>query len=242
MSTGPDHERWGDAAGTYVLGALPDDERAAYETHLETCTACRDEVEELRIAADALPVSAPAMRPSPALKARIMAEVEREAALLAAAGPQADRPPRERRRRWRERFTLPMPALAALASAALLVGIGAGALIFKSGGGSSSQVAFVADPKLAPKASAMLERGADQSMVVAHGLPAPRQGRVYQVWLKKGDKLVPTDALFMPRGDGSASASVAGDLHGVDAVVVNTEPDGGSDTPTGQPVLTATLT
>ena len=45
MSTGPDHERWEDAAGTYVLGALPDDERAGYEAHLDDCPACRAEVD-----------------------------------------------------------------------------------------------------------------------------------------------------------------------------------------------------
>jgi hypothetical protein len=198
------------------------------------CASCQEEVEELRIAADALPVSAPAMRPPPALKERIMREVEREAALLATAGPTADRAPRPRRR-WR--FSLPMPALAALACGALLVGLGVGALVF--GGSSSQTVQFTA---LVRGASAKLERGSDQSMIIATGMPAPPRGRVYQVWLKKDGTLHPTNALFLPRGDGSASASVSGDLKGVDAVVVNTEPDGGSDTPTGAPVLTATLT
>ena len=32
---GPDHERWEDAAGAYLLGALPDDERARYVAHLD---------------------------------------------------------------------------------------------------------------------------------------------------------------------------------------------------------------
>ena len=48
MSTGPDHDRWADAAGAYLLGALPDDERAAFEAHLAGCAACREEVDELR--------------------------------------------------------------------------------------------------------------------------------------------------------------------------------------------------
>ena len=50
-----DHERWKDAAGGYVLNALTDDERTAYEAHLATCPECRAEVSELRFAADALP-------------------------------------------------------------------------------------------------------------------------------------------------------------------------------------------
>lgn len=33
--------------GAYVLGALPDDERADFERHLPTCTACTERVREL---------------------------------------------------------------------------------------------------------------------------------------------------------------------------------------------------
>ena len=72
MSTGPGHDRWADTAGAYVLGALPEDERTGFEAHVTTCEACRSEVGELAGAADALPVSAPAVLPPPALKARIM--------------------------------------------------------------------------------------------------------------------------------------------------------------------------
>src|SRR4051794_10555403 len=96
-----DHERWQDAAGSYVLDALTDEERVEYESHLTGCPECRAEVNELRVAAEALPVSPPPLIPPPALKARIMAEVEREAALLASAS-KPDREPapakRERRR------------------------------------------------------------------------------------------------------------------------------------------------
>ena len=98
---GPDHERWEDAAGAYALNALPEDECQAYEAHLADCPACRAEAAELRVAAHALPLSAPALRPPPALKARIMAEVEREAALLASASsaPRTE-PAKPRKRRW----------------------------------------------------------------------------------------------------------------------------------------------
>ena len=51
----------------------------------------------------------------------------------------------------------------------------------------------------------------------------------------------PTSALFTPRSDGSATASVTGDLDDVESVLINTEPVGGSPAPTSQPVLTASL-
>ncbi|MEA2293327.1 MAG: putative zinc-finger, partial [Solirubrobacteraceae bacterium] len=50
-------ERWTDAAAVYLLHAMPDAEAAAFEAHLETCAACRAEVDDLRVAADALPAS-----------------------------------------------------------------------------------------------------------------------------------------------------------------------------------------
>ena len=90
---GPGHDQWEDATAAYVLGALDETERAAFEEHLAGCPACREEVDELRPAVEVLPISVEPVDPPPALKARIMAEVEREASLLAAAGPEADRPP-----------------------------------------------------------------------------------------------------------------------------------------------------
>src|SRR5690349_12498202 len=151
MNVGPDHERWEDTAGTYVLGALPDDEKQLYEAHMALCPVCRAEADELTVAANMLPVSPPPMKPPPALKARIMAEVEREAALLASAGEPRREPAPEKKRRWS--FRLPMPALA-LACSALLAGIVGGALLF--GGSSTKTVQFAS---MLPKTSAELEVG-----------------------------------------------------------------------------------
>jgi anti-sigma factor RsiW len=233
MNVGPDHERFQDTAGTYVLGALPDDEKREYEAHLEQCPACRAEADELAYAAEALPVSPPPMKPSPALKARIMAEVEREAALLASAGEPRHEPVKERRRfRWR----LPMPAVA-LACSALLAGLVGGALVFGGGGGKTVQFASTL-----PQASAELEMTDDGATIVAKRLPPVPDGRTYMVWLKRpGRAPEPTSALFTPRRDGSATASVTGDMDGVEAVLVNTEPLGGSTTPTSDVLLTASL-
>src|SRR5215211_8075479 len=116
QASGPGHEHWQDATGAYVLGALDQTERAAFEEHLAGCPACREEVDQLLPAALALPISVDPVAPPPSLKPRIMAEVEREASLLAAAGPEADRPPAPARRRRRLAFG--MPRLATLAAAA----------------------------------------------------------------------------------------------------------------------------
>jgi hypothetical protein len=60
------------------------------------------------------------------------------------------------------------------------------------------------------------------------------------VWLDRGGKTPePTDALFSTRSDGSASVDVPS-LEGVRRVMVTDEPNGGSRTPTGKLLLTAT--
>ena len=38
---GPGHDHWGDATAAYLLGALDETERAAFEEHLAGCPACR---------------------------------------------------------------------------------------------------------------------------------------------------------------------------------------------------------
>ena len=237
-----EHERWADAAGAYVLNAMPEDERRAYEAHLEGCDACSAEVEELRPAAQALPMASPPMTPPRELKLRIMAEVEREAALLAQAGPEADRPraPAAPRRRWALGGWRLAPVAAALLVAGLLAGFAIGGLNL---GDETQTYAVTVDRAQAPDASAELTVADGEAMLVAERLPTPPNGRVYQVWIKRDGVSAPepTDTLFMPSRDGSAAAAVPGAMDDASAVLVTHEPEGGSSTPSQAPLLTAPL-
>jgi anti-sigma-K factor RskA len=237
-ATGPDHERWQDAAGAFVLGALPEDEADAYVAHLATCDACREEVEELAPAADALPMGVLQMEPPPELKARIMAEVEREAELLAAAGPQADRPPARRRRRLS--FGLPQLATGlAVLAVGVVLGVAGAALL---GGGGTQTVTAKVEPAFSRDAKVELQLHDGHATLVASGLPAPPEGRVYELWVKKpGQDPQPTSALFRPSRDGAATAAVKGSLAAGDQVLMTDEPDGGSQAPTTAPLLSAEL-
>src|SRR2546421_586661 len=87
------HERYSEDLGAYLLGALPDLEAEALERHAMHCDACRDELERLRPAADALPHSVEQHEPPPSLKRSLMAAVESD---VRAAG-RASRGRRERR-------------------------------------------------------------------------------------------------------------------------------------------------
>lgn len=222
-----------DDTAAYLLGALSDEERSRFEEHLTGCEACRRELAELKVAADALPVGVQQMAAPAALKGRIMATVRSEAELLAAAGADADRPveraPTERRRwagwfGWRSGLAL---------ACALLIGVAVGLNV---SGSSQSQVLTA---QVAPQgASVTMEVRDGHSTLSARNLPAPPSGRVYQVWLKRRgvEAPEPTDSLFSPRG-GSASVDVAGSMDDVEAVLVTHEPAGGSSAPTTQPII-----
>jgi anti-sigma-K factor RskA len=236
-----DHARWADSVGAYLLGALEEGESKDFETHLSECEICRRDVADLKVAADALPVSAPLISPPPALKGRIMAVVNSEAELLAATGRRADEPEPAPRRRWSLGGWITRPGIALACALVLLAGGGlAGALL--SGGGESTRT-VVAETS-APGADVRLEIRDDGSTLVARHMPAPPAGRIYQVWLlRPGSKNPePTAALWYPRGDGTAEVAVPGSLDGVDAVLVSAEPPGGSDAPTTAPVINAPTT
>jgi hypothetical protein len=242
MNVANDHDRWADSLGAWLLGALPEEEVDGFRSHLADCAICRADAESLRVAVDALPASAPPATPPPALKGRVMAVVEREAALLDAAGPEADRAhaPRRRRRLPRLAALSLRPALA-LPLALLLLVIGGGAALL--GREAFDQNSRVIVARVSPEvggARVSLEVDGDHARLVGRRLPAPPAGRVYQVWLDRGGASPqPTAALFSTRRDGSASVDVPGTLDGVRAVMVTDEPPGGSAKPTGRLLLTA---
>ena len=211
-----DHTRWEDFAGAYVLGAMAVAEREEFEAHLSTCAICREEVEELQPAAEALPMASPLMAPPPGLKDRIMAEVEREAELLGAAGAGADRPERTRRERrglgWLSGWRL-APVAAALVIAGVLAG------------------AALDSPDTQTYAFEGAKRGARGRGRPRHARrartcpPRPRAASTRSGCMPEDDpRRQPTDVLFMPRADGSAVAAIPGSVTDVDQVLVTDEP------------------
>jgi hypothetical protein len=166
-----------------------------------------------------------------------MGVVESEAELLHAAGPESDRP--QRRRADRRRVLgglLARPPLAwGLAAVLLIAAVGAGWLGASALSGGTRTVTA----QVSGGGTAKLEVEGDHGRLVAGHLSAPPDGRVYQVWLDKGGKAPePTDVLFTPSSDGSATADVPS-VDGVKRVMVTDEPAGGSTTPSGKLLLVA---
>jgi anti-sigma-K factor RskA len=243
-----------DDAAAWVLRALPDDESERFAAHVSECEECRREVAELQMVADTLPLAAPQVAPPPELKDRIMATVRAEAALLEAAGPEADvatapveapraapeRPPRPKeKRRWFRRPLIALRPIPAAVAAAVLVALGVGGGVLLSGGSSEQTVRAQVVAPGSPGARASLRIADDRATLSVDDFPPPPSGRVYQVWLKRpGRPPDPTTALFGVRG-GSATVEVPGGVRGVEQVLVTDEPNGGSATPTRDPVVIA---
>jgi hypothetical protein len=232
-----EHTSYREEVGAYLLGALTDLERQALERHMEDCAECREEVERLRPAADALPRSVEQLEPPPSLKASLMEVVEREA---------SERSGARRRPSLRERLRLPRvgvrplaPAGAALA-AGLLIGFGVAQL---GGDESARTVAASVDERRVPDASASLRiegDGKDGAILRVQGLPSLGGRSVYQAWVERDGAIVPQPT-FEVGEDGSGAVAVPDDLSDAGAVMVSREPRGGSRAPSEPPILTVPL-
>ena len=77
----------------------------------------------------------------------------------------------------------------------------------------------------------------DSGTLQVKNLPKLEEGEVYQAWVQKGQSVIPTDSLFTPRKDGTATTSIP-DLTDVNTVMVSAEPKGGSEQPTTAPIIT----
>ena len=233
MST-RDHAEYREEIGAYLLGALTDLEQQAFERHVMGCAECRDELERLRPAADALPRSVEQVEPPPGLKTSLMEIVESEARERSGA-------PAARRR-------LRLPSLAgfrpALVAAALALGLVAGFGVAQLGGGDDARtVAATVDQGRLPDASGRLRiqgDGEDGAILTVQGMPPAGGEQVYQAWVQR-DGMVEPQPTFEVGGDGGGAVAVPDDLSGAEAVLVTREARGGARAPSEQPLIRVPL-
>jgi anti-sigma-K factor RskA len=218
-----DHGRYRDDIGAYLLGALNDLERQAFERHLAGCGECQEEVERLRPAAEALPGSVVQLEPPPGLKQRLMDEVEGDA----------------RRERPRRRFAIPRVPRLAFAAAALVLGLAIGFGVAQLGGEEGTRTVGVTVAKAMPQAGGTLEIGNDRATLRLHDMPDLGAARVYQVWLQQGDELVPTRT-FRVGSDGRGDVDLPS-VDDADGVYVTREARGGARVPSENPIVSVPL-
>jgi anti-sigma-K factor RskA len=232
-----DHRRWRADLAAYALGALEPDEDAAMARHLEECERCRDELRWLQPALDLIGETVPQMEPPPGVKARLMADVRSDAA--EAEVPEAETRPAASRKRGRAglRGFLWRPA-AALGAMALVAALIAGYAI--RGGGAESATTTMQTVAQGGAIHATLERSGDSGTLQLTGLRQARKGHVYQAWVERGNRFLPS-SLFEAGADGRASTAIPHQLHGARGVLITVEPRGGSRQPTSSPIVTITM-
>jgi anti-sigma factor RsiW len=229
-----DHTTYRDEVAAYLLGALTDAERSAFEEHMAGCPDCRDELERLRPAADVLPRSVEQIEPPPSLKRSLMEVVEREARAAGTAEP--GRRPLGERLRGLLRPVRPMLAAGALA-VGLLIGFAVAQL---SGGDEGRTVTASVNQQVLPQASGRLEVHGNDAVLEVRGMPSPGRGRVYQAWVQR-DGMVEPQPTFEVGADGRGAVAVPEDISGAQAVLLTREPRGGSRAPSEKPILTVRL-
>ncbi len=248
--TGRDHSAYQQDIGAYLLAALTDLERQAFERHTASCGDCRDELEFLRPAAEALPRSVEQLAPPPGLKTALLEIVEQEAAEDEPAR-DAVRAPRQpaRRRGLGERlfggFTGLRPVLAvAVLALGLAAGYGAAQLGSDGDGARSETFAATVDQSRVPQASGRLQvegSGENGGILRVQGLPDLEPLQVYQAWVQRGDGQIVPQPTFEVERDGGAAVAIPDDIEDAQSVLVSREPRGGSRAPTEEPILSVPL-
>ncbi|MBN0042576.1 anti-sigma factor [Streptomyces actuosus] len=233
------------AAGAYVLHALPPDEEAAFERHMDGCRACRREVAELAEAVSDLSLAEAETAAVPArLHQRVLREIDR---IEQERSPAAHLPPGRRHK------LLSWALAASLVVAAALGGVAAWqysraqdaraqAAALQSGSDTLTRVLTAPDATLhtgditgGGAAAVVISRADNQAAFLATGLPALSAGKVYELWYAapSGD-LRP--AGLLPGTGGRPARVLDRPVDGAVAVGLTVEPAGGSEQPTTEPL------
>jgi len=109
-----EHEQFAENLASYALRALKGEERAAMERHLETCAACRAELQQLQGDMALLALSASGPAPPQRAKMRLMEAIAREPRVPGRAGAGVELASSRRAGWWRF-----VPALAMVVVAVL---------------------------------------------------------------------------------------------------------------------------
>ncbi|HEX5593403.1 MAG TPA: anti-sigma factor [Solirubrobacterales bacterium] len=222
---GSDHTQWSEELAAYMLGALDPREATEFERHLEGCERCQGEMRWFEPAVQALPESVERQEPPPRLRQALMAEV------------RADLEPERRaakRRSW-SWFSKPAVAFAVLVLAVALV---AGYEIGKGGSDDEGKATTLVTREHGITVKMVSEGdGGTLHLANLHQLPPDK---VLEAWVRREGTVEAVPALLVPDRKGQAETTIA-DMSGVDTVMVTEEPQGGSEEPTGDAIVTMSV-
>jgi anti-sigma-K factor RskA len=236
----------------YAMGLADEPERSALGAHLEEgCKVCADGVRRAREMVALMATTAPAVAPSPGLRRRLMASVGAE----------------EQRRGWGWSWTPLWAVVSAMCLVAAVYFYGrerdTGLTLARLQEAARAQtmelarlndaLALLNQPETrqvtfgegAPKPprGRVFVNPKGGVLLMASNLPAPPEGKTYEMWLiPRTGNPVPA-GLFQSDAQGSAlhMQRVTVDMASTKAVAVTLEPAGGVQQPTSQPLIVAVL-
>jgi anti-sigma-K factor RskA len=224
-----------DLVAPYALDALSDEERAAFERHLDECADCRAQLAELQEATAALAYAAEGPEPPAELRERILEAARRD-------GHGAEVIPFPKRR-WVFPATAAVAAVAAVA--AIAVGLWAASLARELDRereakgkyeratqllGADAQVTRLADAE-----GAVLVAGDGSAALVVCGLRPAASSKTYEAWVIAGSD--PQPAGLFRGGSGCPPVLLTRKVPDGAVVAVTLEQRRGAAKPTGQPLV-----
>lgn len=237
--TSNEHAAYRDLIPAYGLGSLDPDEAGDLALHLKACPDCLALLAEYQSIVDSLALAAPDAAPSPALRGRLLAEINgstKEVAALRPARVAVARPGKGAARRIDNRRAWPALAVVALA-AVMIVGL---LWAYTAGMMGDGRTVALLPTEFAPEANGELRftRDGRAATLEVWRLPPLPAGQVYQLWLV-ADERQNSGALFRVNENGWAEVPVAMDrlAAGYFDCDITIEPEGGSPGPTGERVL-----
>ena len=224
------HDELKSLIAPYVLGAAPPEDLPRIRSHILSCEECMAEADSYSEVTDSLALMVEPVPVPAGLGERVM-----EIAL----GPRTEAEPTARPsagRRWR--------LVQVFSYAALIVGVAvlAGGLIDTRNDLQTNRRVMTSllhsnGMELAGQAGAVarIVPTSDGATFVATGMGGAPEAHTYQLWLMRDQEPVSAGVF-----DGSTDVVVlelAQSLDGYDAAAVTIEPEGGSEQPTGEPII-----
>jgi anti-sigma-K factor RskA len=223
----------------YTLGSLEENEARHVSEHLAGCYACRQELGSYQKVADQLLFAVPQEIPSGALKPRLMERIQR-----LSRRRDSERPKWHSLPRW-----LPASAFAGLA--VILILAASNLLLWQRldhlevlSGPLGMRAIALQNTDAASAASAFVVMSADgeNGVLVVDELPVLDESKEYQVWLVN-DATITSGGTFAVDEYGYRGMRLVApeSLLTYSNVYVTVEPAGGSEVPSGAPVLNGSL-
>lgn len=223
-------------SGAYAVDALDEHERAQFERHLAECAECRAEVDSLRDAASSL-AETTEVAPPAHLRADVLSAIK-TVRPLPPLPRHDDGQHAGRGRRFR----------GLLVAAAAVAVVGTGTLVtqpWEDQPSTFDQVLAASDvdtasvPMNGGKVTVYRSESVGRAALKADDMPAPPEGKVYELWLQVDGEMVPAGLID---ASGDQEFVLTGDASEATAAGITVEPDGGSPQPTTTPIALFDLT